>query len=78
MNPYAESFIPESSKIQKQSWEIGDDFEPFVSTRGKKKKHDVSEWGETEYVACEVGKIRGTKEFSNQFASIKSKWGKSQ
>lgn len=45
---------------------------------GKKTKHDVSEWGETEYVACAVGKIRGTKEFSSQLINLKSKLKKAQ
>ena len=45
---------------------------------GKKIKEDVS--GGEEYIAfdCEINNIRGTKEFSSQFASIKSKWNKSQ
>ena len=45
---------------------------------GKKIKEDVS--GGEEYIAfdCEINNIRGTKEFSSQFESIKSKLKKAQ
>ena len=45
---------------------------------GKKIKQDTSEWGEQNFIACGINNIRGTKEFSIQFESIKSKWNKSQ
>ena len=45
---------------------------------GKKIKQDTSEWGEQNFIDCGINNIRGTKEFSIQFESIKSKWNKSQ
>ena len=40
---------------------------------GKKIKQDTSEWGESNIIDCGINNIRGTKEFSIQFESIKSK-----
>ena len=49
-----------------------------IDGSGKKIKQDISGYGKFDLFDCEINNIRGTKEFSIQFESIKSKFNKSQ